>query len=62
MEELESGNDTEGRAMGPPQGSPPEVLRVLDGFWQSDPFGLRKKQRHSPGNQAKRRFQGDRFT
>lgn len=41
-------------------GLPPEVLRILDGLWQGDTFGLRKKQRHSPGNQAQPRFKGNR--
>ena len=40
--------------------SPPEILCILDGLWQGDPFGLRKHQRHSPGNQAQHRFKANR--
>lgn len=43
------------------RGSPLQVLGVLDGLWQSDPLGLWKKQRHSPGNQPQSRFKQDRF-
>lgn len=44
-----------------PQASPLDLLRVLDGLWQSHPLGLRKEQCYSPGLQAQHHFGGERI-